>query len=296
MEILWPALGIAAIVVFVFYILAEYWRRVLRQQSWIIRRLADRVQNLEDMVDPELRRRLGEAAPVPLEQVFTLSVRWSERFWRDTLHTSDEARQFIRDHGSLLGSVKLERWRSHTVATVTEILPERKTAGWQTRTLDLYPDARRGGEALTLWELALSPTGLSAERPPSLELVLRANALELQGHLGALAESATGNGHAAVPPRDPMVFFRLPLDPEQLAEFRSHDPLVAANAAGPDNGGGQSAASDIGPGGNSWQAFYSNHNEALGIEWQLRLRDLGKKAEWERWRILESGAIPVAGD
>lgn len=294
MEILWPALGIAAIVVFVFYVLAEYWRRVLRQQSWIIRRLADRVQNLEDMVDPELRRRLGEAAPVPLEQVFTLSVRWSERFWREALHTSDEARQFIRDHGSLLGSVKLERWRSHTVATVTEILPERKTAGWQTRTLDLYPDARKGGEALTLWELALSPAGLSAERPPSLELVLRANALVLRGHLEALAELPAGNGHAAASRRDEVVFFRVPLDPEQLAEFRSHDPQLADAGAG--NNGGQSVAGDIGAVGNSWQAFYSDRNDALGIEWQLRLRDLGKKAEWERWRILESGAIPVAGD
>lgn len=296
MEILWPALGIAAIVVFVFYVLAEYWRRVLRRQSWIIQRLADRVQNLEDMVDPELRRRLGEAAPVPLEQVFTLSVRWSERFWRDTLHTSNEARQFIREHGSLLGSVKLERWRSHTVATITEILPERKTAGWQTRTLDLYADARKASEAATLWELALSLAGLSAERPPSLELVLRANALELRGHLDALAELAAGNGHAADPRRDEVVFFRVPLDPEQLAEFRSHDPLVGAEAAAASNGGGKSAAGDIGPAGNSWHAFYSDDNEALGIEWQLRLRDLGKKAEWERWRILESGAIPVAGD
>jgi hypothetical protein len=47
MEILWPALGIAVIVVFVFYVLAQHWQRLLRQQNLTVRRLFDRVQSLE---------------------------------------------------------------------------------------------------------------------------------------------------------------------------------------------------------------------------------------------------------
>ena len=60
MDILWPALAIAAIVAFVFYVLAQHWQRVLRQQAWTIRRLFERVRNLEEMADPEFRRRLSE--------------------------------------------------------------------------------------------------------------------------------------------------------------------------------------------------------------------------------------------
>lgn len=52
MEILWPALGIGVIVAFVFYVLAQHWHRVLRQQSFTIRRLHERVRDLEEMSDP----------------------------------------------------------------------------------------------------------------------------------------------------------------------------------------------------------------------------------------------------
>jgi hypothetical protein len=287
MEILWPALGIAVIVGFVFYVLAQHWQRILRQQNWTVRRLFERVQSLEEMADPEWRRRLSDAAPVPLEQVFTLSFRLADRFWRDALRATDEDEKFIREFGSFVGAVKLERWRSHTVATITEVLPDRKATGWQTRSLDFYPDPTKSSDALSLWELALSRTGLSAERPPSLELLLRANSLELRGHLIPAIADASGNGHGVAANDGEVTFFRVPLDTAPLAEFRSHDPADAGS-------NGNAAHGEAGINGNSWQAYYSHQDENLGIEWQLRLRDLTRKSEWERWKILESAAMPLA--
>jgi hypothetical protein len=286
MEILWPALGIGAIVMFVFFVLAQHWQRVLRQQSWTIRRLLERVRDLEEMTDPEFRRRLNESAPLPLEQVFTLTFRLSDRFWHDALHTTEDDMRFIREFGSFVGSVKLERWRSHTVATITEVLPDRKATGWQTRSLDFYPDAAKSGGSLALWELALARPGLSAERPPSLELVLRENSVDLIGHLTG---GASANGSGPQTGHEEATLFRVPLDTSLLAEFRSHDP-----SDGADNGSGNSGTDEILASANSWHAFYSGRNDDLGIEWQLRLRDLNKKSEWERWKILESAALPLA--
>ncbi len=289
MEILWPALGIAVIVIFVFYVLAQYWQRLLRQQSWTIRRLFERVQSLEEMADPEWRRKLSQAAPVPLEQVFTFSFRLGDRFWRDALRLSDENQKFIRENGSFIGAVKLERWRSHTEATITEVLPDRKATGWQTRSLDFYSDPFKSGDAISLWELALSRPGLSAARPPSLELLLRANSLELRGRLLFEAQNPSANGHGSAAENGDVQFFRIALDTARLAEFRSHDPAEAADNGSSNGAGGESSLN-----GNSWQAFYSHQNDALGIEWQLRLCDLTRKSEWERWKILETGAAPLA--
>jgi hypothetical protein len=294
MEILWPAIGIGVIVGFIFFVLAQHWRQVLNQHAWTIRRLTERVRDLEEMADPEFRRRLGEAAPMPLEQVFTLTFRLNDRFWRDAVHTTDENLQFIREFGSFVGSVKLDRWRSHTVATVAEVLPDRKESGWQMRSLDFYPDPAKPGRGLTLWELALVRMKFSTERPPSLELVLRDNSIDLLGHLqpweggsgnGHGGNGHGGNGHSAGEYED-VVFFRVPLDTNQLSEFRSHDP---SNEAGNGSETGTGAA----PAGVSWQAFYSGGDETLGIEWQLRLRDLAKKSQWDRWKILESASMPL---
>ena len=289
MEILWPALGIAVIVVFVFYVLAQYWQRLLRQQNWTIRHLLERVQSLEELSDPEWRRKISEAAPVPLEQVFTFTFRLGDRFWRDAVRLSEDDQKFVREYGSFVGAIKLERWRSHTVATVTEVLADRKATGWQTRTLDCYSDPFKSGDAVSLWELALAPTGLSAERPRSLELVLRANSLELRGRLLSAAKTDSGIGNEAAGDDCNTVFFRVPLDTARLAEFRSHDPAHAAN-----NGNGSAAGGDPGLNGDSWQAFYSQQNEDADFEWHLRLRDLTRKSEWERWKILESAGLPLA--
>jgi hypothetical protein len=288
MDILWSALGIAVIVVFVFYVLAAHWQRMLRQQSWTIGKLLDRVQSLEQMADPVWRRRLSEAAPLPLEQVFNFSFKLGDRFWRDTIRLSEEDRRFVREFGSLVGSVKLERWRSHIVATITEVLPDRKSAGWQTRSLDFYSDTSTSVEALSLWELALARPAMSSERPPSLELVLRANSIELRGHfvdrglLGVLSDER----HGAASDAGGVIFFRVPLDSAGLAEFRSHDPADTS-------GSGKSAAQRHAD-GTFWQAFYSFCDEETDIDWQLRLRDLTQKSEWEQWKILDSPAIPVA--
>jgi hypothetical protein len=287
MDILWPGLGIAVIVVFVFYVLAQYWGRLLRQQSWTIRRLFERVQSLEDLADPAWRRRLTDASPVPLEKVFNFSFNLGDRFWRDAVCLSDDDRNYIRDSGSFVGAVKLERWRSHIVATVTEVLPDRKATGWQTRSLDYYPDPTKSSEALSLWELALSRPGLSADRPPSLELLLRPNSIELRGQVCAGAQIPSENGRGVPAAGGDIVFFRVPLDAAALAEFRSQDP---ADSLGNGNGAAAESYANL----NSWQAFYSFCGEKLGIEWQLRLRDLTRKSEWERWKILESHAVGLA--
>jgi len=288
MDASWLALLVAIAIVFVFFILVQHWQRVLRRQDWSLRRMMERLGNIESIADPQFLERLSEAAPMPLERVFTLSFRLDDRFWDDVLRATDEERRFVRDHGSFVGSVKLERWRSHTVATVTEVMPDRKALGWQTRSLDLYSDPARAREAFTLWELALGRVGPAAERPPSLELLLRGDSLELLGHLDGRSEGANGHGSGGSAALEDVLLFRVPLDAAQLAPFRSHDP------AG--NGNGDATSNVLAARANSWQSFYSGCDESAGIEWQLRLRDLTKKSEWERWKILESSALPVVAE
>ena len=272
MEILWPILGICVLVCFVFFILAQHWQRVLRHQNWTIRRLTERVRTLEEVDDPEFRRRLGESAPPPLEQVFSFSFRLSDQFWRETLHMTEENLSFVRAFGSFLGSLKIERWRGHSVATITEVLPDRRSAIWQTRSLDCFFDAQSGSDKLTLWELPLVRVGHSNERPPSLELVLRENSVELLAHLFPTPGT---NGHSNIPGTNEIAFFRVPLDSAELTEFRSHDPLESADW--PESPLNQA----------SWRTFYSHQDEDVGFEWQLSVLDLNKKGEWDRWKILE---------
>jgi hypothetical protein len=279
MDVGWLALILAVAIVFVFFMLVQHWQRVVQRQAWSIKRLLERVEDLESISDPLFVQRLNEAAPMPLEQVFTFSLRLDDRFWSEALHTTEEEMKFVRAYGSFVGSVKLERWRSHTVATVTEVLPEAKEARWQTRSLDLYCDATRTNTSWTLWELPLGRPGSSPACLPSIELLLRANSVELCGHLRMNLLSTSGNGHrdAAL---EEMVFLRVPLDTTKLAIFRSHDP--AQNDA---------TEHQLPARANSWEAFYSGRDEVFGIEWQLRVHDLSKRSEWERWKILESPSI-----
>lgn len=296
MDVLWPALGIAVVVVFVFFVLAQHWQHLLRQQSRAIRQLSQRVQNLEDMADPELRRRLGDAAPVPLEQVFTFSMRLGERFWGGTVRASDEDRKFIHEYGSFLASVKLERWRSHTVATVSEILPARKSAGLQTRTLDYYPNSADHSDTLTLWELALARPAAAGLRPPSLELRLRGDVLELRAPQRESEPEGAGGEQGGFG-GEPVILLHLPLDPTQLEDFRCSDHEPDAEEFARENGGrnGTTEAQRLNS-ASYWHAFFAGSDGDLGIEWELRLRDLSKKVEWERWHIWEAGAIPVGND
>jgi hypothetical protein len=278
MEILWPALGISVIVVFVFFVLARHWQRTLRHHSWTIRRLIERMHDLEEVGDPEFRRRLSQIAPSPLEQVFVFSLRLDDHFWRETLGASPEDMKFIRSFGTFLGSVKIERWRGHSVATIIEVLPESRLAGWQTRSLDLYTAEAEGARAVTLWEVPLVRPRGTAEIQPSLELLLRQNSLELSRRSPRPSDSQPG----AQPGEGDTVFLRVPLDAALLSEFRSHDPVPPSV--------------DPPALGNSWQAFYSSEDQQLGYEWQLLLRDLEKKAEWEHWKILEPAPLRTSTD
>ena len=155
-----------------------------------------------------------------------------------------------------------------------EVLPESRLAGWQSRSLDLYSADAEGASAVTLWEVPLARPRGAAEIPPSLELLLRQDWLELCRRQSSFA-SPTQRGPE--PGDGDTVFFRVPLDAALLFEFRSHDPL--------------SSAVDTPANGNSWQSFYSCEDQGLGYEWQLSLRDLGKKAEWEQWKILETAPL-----
>jgi len=278
MEILWPAIGISIIVVFVFFVLAQHWQRILRHHSWTIRRLTARLQELEAVGDPEFRRRLGQALPSPLEQVLNFSLRLDDRFWRDTICTSAEDLAFIRAFGSFLGSVKIERWRGRSVVTVMEVLPEARLAGWQTRTMDVYFEDGKAGESLTLWELPLATPRGTSLRPPSLELLLRQDSLELCRRSEFVPANFEGTQHTD----DRAVFLRVPLDPARLAEFRIHHP--------------SSGLEEMPANGNSWQAFYSGGDSQVGYEWQLSIRDLEKKSDWEQWKILESAPLRAASD
>jgi hypothetical protein len=282
----WVALLIAVALVFAIFTLVQHWRRFQRDQTRTIARLFERVRLLESISDPAFLERLNEVTPMPLQRVFTLSVRMDDRFWTSALHLSGDDLKFIREFGTQLGSVKLEQWRSHTVANITEILPERKAAGWQTRSFEFYSDPGKDNEPLTLWEVSLSRPDGSPERPPSLELLLRANSLDLCAHLPMSASNGSGNGNGhngAHSGTEDVLFFSVPLDTDQLARFRSHDPA--------ENENGSVRPLDLSTRTNSWQAYYEDKDESLGVEWHLRLNDLTRRFEWENWKVLESTPV-----
>jgi hypothetical protein len=276
-EILWPALGIGAIVCVLFYALAAQWRRILRRQSWTLRALAERVRDLEEINDPQFRQRLADSSPLPLEQVLTFSFSLSARFWRETLGLSDHDWQGVLKHARFVGSVKLERWRSHTVATVAEVLPTSQSALWQTRSLDFYP--QEGGQgALTLWQLQLSPPNGSAARSSSLELILRKEGIEL------CAELWSANTPDVKDPESTqkMRFFSVPLDLSALEDFRSQEPVIMIDDEENPGSSRRDALTS------SWLSFYCAQDDLLGFEWQLWARDLARKADWERSKILDA--------
>jgi hypothetical protein len=289
MEILWPALGICVLVAFVFYVLAKRWQQILQHQTRMIRRLGERLQAVEEVDDPVFRRRLYETSPVPLERVFTLSFHLGERFWRDVLQVSMETLHFLQESSAFVGSIKLEAWRSHTVATITEVLPQGKGAHWQTRSLDFYPEASGTDEGIVLWELPLAPPCPAIERPPYLELRLHRNFIELRGRLLPAIEDESGNRHrASYTKTDDLLFLHIPLDPNLLAEFQTRDPAEETSVEEK-----RFRADGFPPIAQSWHAFYENRDENTGTDWQLRLHDLRLKSDWERDKILDTRTIYV---
>jgi hypothetical protein len=280
MDILWAAVGVCVIVGFVFYVLAQQWGRTIRQHSLAISQLSTHVQDLENRVE--------EFSLVPLEQVFILSFRLTDHFWNHELKIKERDWEFVRKFGSFVGSIKIERWRSHLAAAVTEVLPGRGTAKWQTRSLAYYPDESKD-DLLTLWELQFAPTK-AHEEPASLELVLCRKAVELRGHFAAFPAPISTNGASGEPAIESISFFRIPLDSERLEQFRS--PCAFGGAIGADE---DSEPRPMIVEASAWQSFYSHRDPDRGIEWDLQLWDLKKKAQWECWKVLDHTPIPVIG-
>jgi hypothetical protein len=279
MDILWVALAISAVVGFVFYVMASYWGRLLKSHSKAIRFLMQRVEALEEMEDPRLRQKMDDSAPSPLEQVYIFSFRLGERFWEDTIGATSEQMRYIREHGKFLGSAKIERWRSHIAVTLTELLPQSQSAGWQTRKVDIYPVNGSSGSAI-LWELYLeSPANSSAHEPhPALELSFEDELLVLRARSGKL--SASGE----------KIIFHVPLDTELLSPFRVRDEETGELDDGEGSVGIAARQRK-----DSWLTFYSNQDEKQGLDWQLCLRDLDRKAAWERWKIVEPQRVSRVG-
>jgi hypothetical protein len=278
MDILWTAVGICIIVGFCFFVLAGQWGRVIRQNSAMIRDLFGRVQDLEG--------RFGDSALVPIEQVFILSFRLSEQFWNSTLKLNNTDMAFVRKFGSVVGSVKIEKWRSHFVATITELLPG-PAAKWQTRAVDFYP-GDSGHDTLLLWELPFAPL---AELSPvtSLELILRRASVELQGRITTSpgAHASGGNGNSPVETEATAIFFHVPLETDLLTQFQTDDPSHGAH-----DSSGNFQSTQILAEQPAWKSFYSYRDENSGIEWDLRLMDLENKVRWDRWKILDRIDVP----
>jgi hypothetical protein len=284
MDILWVALGVCVIVGFVFVVLARHWQRLLAHQAWSIRRLTDRLHSLEEVADPNFRRKLDESAPSPLEQFYTFGLGLSDRFWRNTVETTDAQRAFIREEGNFLGAVKIERWRSHTVLTVTEVLPQNKSANWQTRTFDIFPENLNDDTPVTLWQMPLAEAkaGAATGKVPTIELRWQDGALALCASQDRHA--ADNNGVISLVP-DERILLAVPLDPERLEPFRQAEASAQHELPEefdklPGNGTNSN--------GHQFVAFYGSDNADAGIEWHLCLRDLARHSEWDRWRIVEA--------
>lgn len=286
MEIIWAGLGISALVGFAFYIMASQWARLLKSHSKAIRFLMQRVEALEEMEDPRRRRRIDESAPSPLEQVYIFSFRLSDRFWSETIEATAEQMRYIREQGRFLGSAKIERWRSHMTVTLTELLPQSQSAGWQTRIVDIYP-GKQLSEAAVLWELQLEPQAnfASREEHPALELRFEEEMLVLRVRHGK--SSARGESKNALGER---TIFHVPLDADLLSDFRVRDE--EADEAGNEQNVEQAPML---PRNESWLTSYQHQDEKQGVDWQLCLRDLERKDAWEQWDIVEPQQVRRAG-
>jgi hypothetical protein len=288
MDILWMALAVCVIVGFVFVVLARHWQRLLVHQSWTIRRLTDRVASLEEIADPNFRRKLDESAPSPLERVFTFSFRVNDEFWRKTVKATPRQLQYIREHGNFLGSVKIEQWRSHNVVTITEVLPQAKSATWQTRSFDVFPDDLvNAAHPITLWEMSLADekAGGPSDRVPTLEMRWKEGDLELclRSDRFMTAEDNT----ITLTPHE-QILFAVPLDADRLAQYRAVDRNGNGNGNGEMDDVLNRLTEEIpATPGNSWIALFAREDESLGIEWNLSLRDLTRQSDWKRWKVFE---------
>lgn len=283
MEVLWAALAICAIVSLVLYALAISWQRMLRSHSCAIRDLLQRIEALEFVENPFVRTKISQLAPAPLEQVHILTFRLCERFWRHTLGATERQVRYVHEHGTFVGSVKIEVWRSHIAITLRELLPQSKSAGWQTRTLDIYD-----GEPAVLWELAL---GLGANSPSTDALSVQLR-YECKSIILA-ARSKLKRGWPEIIDSDvtERIVFGIPLDPEQLAEFRVRETEPRNGTAG------TQGAAAFGLGSSSGEAkvaSFSCQDEQQGFDWQLHIRELNGQATSGHWTIMDTQARRVS--
>lgn len=285
MEILWAALAIGSIVSAAFYVLALSWRQVLRSHSRAIGALFRRLEALEAMEDPLLRRKIGELMPSPLEQVHILSFCLGDRFWRDTLGATEQQLDDLHEHGTFIGSVKIEVWRSHAAITVKELLPEGKSLGWQTRSVDIY--AADSGKPTVLWELCLArePNRGTVE-PPAVELRYENREILLLARTWATgARPDVSPGESA----EEKIVFRIPLNAEKLAPFRV--PEADEEAGEEENNVTDARFEAQTKRTDAPVSSFSHQDERQGVAWQLRIRNLDGRSAPGQWTILESPQV-----
>lgn len=274
MDVLWAAVAICAIVSLVLYVLAASWQRMLRSHARAIRDLLGRIEALESMEDPFVRSRMGRLAPLPLEQVHILSFRLSERFWRDTLGATEQQIRHVHEHGTFLGSVKMEVWRSHMAITLRELLPQSKSAGWQTRSLDVYD-----GEPTVLWELCL---GAAAPVPladaPSLQLRYENHSVILAARARTRPSSRDSMNKE---PAEESIVFRIPLEAHELHAFRAREAERRNDPHGAD-APGDPASLRADPA----LASFSHQDERQGVDWQLHIRELNGRTSSQQWTMI----------
>jgi hypothetical protein len=286
---LWVALGISAIVGGVFVVVARHWQKLLTQQAWSIRRLTDRLHTLEEVADPNFQKKLEETTPSPLERVYTFGLRFDEDFWNRTVHATESQRRYVRQYGNFLGSVKIECRRRHVVVTVSEVLPEEKSASWQTRTFDIFPeDLARSREALTLWQMDLAGdvSGPTERAWSTVELRWKVDQLDLCWRYSeTLAEAANGQILERV-------LFTVPLDAKQLGTYRTNewDGELADESGGAGPAGAATPIDQPRPA----VSFFGNHDAETGVEWNLAMRDLSSPDELKRWKVYEVLPITTA--
>lgn len=281
MDVLWAAVAICAIVSLVLYVLAASWQRLLRSHSRAIRDLLQRIETLESMEDPFVRNKIGQLTPSPLEQVHILSFRLSEHFWRDTIGATEHQVRYVHEHGTFVGTVKMEVWRSHVAITLRELLPQSRSADWRTRTLDIYDE-----ESKVLWELCLAPAANSRmTEGPSVQLRYENQSFILTARNNTRQTSLETIDHEPV---DERIVFRIPLDLEQLAEFRVRETDLGNDEVGADVAGAFAANGDHGIGN---VASFSYQDERQGVDWQLHTRELNGRASSEHWTIMEPGRV-----
>jgi len=269
MDILWAAMAICAIVSVVFYVLAISWQRTLRSQAGAIRMLGQRLETLETMEDPVMRRKIGDLMPSPLEEVCVLSFRMGSGFWLDTVGLTETQVRHIHEHGTFVGSIKIEIWRSHVTITLRELPPHTQSSSWQTRTVDIYETG--SGAGTVLWELDLEPTAnVSMRKPAALELSYENRAIVLairyipkENWPGASRGETAGE----------RVVFRIPLDPEHLAEFRTPETAVHAGIEAQEEDA--SATS------------FAFQDERQDVDWHLRIHNFNGHMSSGKWAIIE---------